>query len=53
LRSLEELLFGGLGSNPHPLFLCERLIGPSCRDRHQPPRLGPFLKLANERGAAG
>jgi hypothetical protein len=27
LRPLEDLLFGGFGSYPHPLFLCERLIG--------------------------
>jgi hypothetical protein len=53
LRPLDDLLFGGLGSYPHPLILCERLIGPSCRDRHQPPRLDPFLKLANARRAAG
>jgi hypothetical protein len=27
LRPLDDLLFGGLGGYPHPLFLCERLIG--------------------------
>jgi hypothetical protein len=53
LRPLDDLLFGGLGSYPHPLFLYERLIGPGCRDRHQPARLDPFLKLANKWLAAG
>ena len=48
LRPLDDLLLGGFGSYPHPLFLCERLIGPSCRNRHQLPRPVPFFELANE-----
>ncbi|MEH2502161.1 MULTISPECIES: hypothetical protein [unclassified Bradyrhizobium] len=33
LRPLDDLLFGGLGSYPHPLFLFERPIRSGYRDR--------------------
>jgi hypothetical protein len=47
LRPFDDLLFGGLGSYPHPLFLYERLIGRTVGiDINR--RLDRFLKLANK-----
>jgi hypothetical protein len=51
LRPLDNLLFGGLGSYPHQLFLCD-VWWPCSQDRHALPRLSPAATVATERGAA-
>jgi len=52
LRSLVDLLFGGLGKFPHTLFLYEILVRLSYWDSHQLPRLRLFRASRYDRRAA-